>query len=266
MRNLSFIFMTMLMALLMMNISTNAIAQSEEPEIGIVERLDEYVPDDIMIINTEGKKVNMMSLIDKPTVLSIVYYRCPGICSPFMTSIAEVVQNSDLELGEDYQILNISFDPTEGTTLSKANENSYHMLVEKDFDPEGWQFFTTDSVNSRKLTDAVGFKYRRQGLDFVHSSAMIFVSDEGKITRYLHGTYFLPMDLKLAVVETAQGKSGPSMSRVLSYCYSYDPSGQSYVFNITKVAGSIILFFAILIFLYLVLKPKKQQVETAKNN
>jgi protein SCO1 len=229
-----------------------------EPEIGIVERLDEYLPDDIEIINTKGQRVNMMSLIDKPTVLSIVYYRCPGICSPFMTSIAEVVQNSDLVLGKDFQILNISFDPTEGTTLSTANQNSYHMLIKKDFDPDGWRFFTTDSLNSRKLTDAVGFRYKRQGLDFMHTSAMIFVSDDGKITRYLHGTYFLPMDLKLAVVETAQGRSGPSMSRLLSYCYSYDPAGQGYVFNVTKVAGTLILFFALTIFLVLILKPKRK--------
>ncbi|MFN2395434.1 MAG: SCO family protein [Bacteroidales bacterium] len=229
-----------------------------EAEIGIVERLDEYLPEDIYIINTEGERENLVSLLDKPTAIAVVYYRCPGICSPFMTSMAEVVQNSNLELGKDYQILNISFDPTEGTNLSRANQNSYHMLIDKEFDPDGWRFFTTDSLNSRKLTEAVGFKYKRQGLDFLHTSAMIFVSDEGKITRYLHGTYFLPMDLKLAVVETAEGKSGPSMSRLLSYCYSYDPAGQAYVFNVTKVAGSIILFMAITIFLVLVLKPKRK--------
>ncbi len=232
-----------------------------DPEIGITEKLDEYLPDDIVIINTNGEREYLSALLDKPTVIAIVYYRCPGICSPFMTSVAEVVQNSSLEIGKDYQILNISFDPTEGPMLSLANQNSYHMLVKKDFDPNGYRFFTTDSLNSRKLTEAVGFNYKRQGLDFVHTSAMIFVSDEGKITRYLHGTYFLPMDLKLAVVETAQGKSGPSMSRVLSYCYSYDPQGQAYVFNVTKVAGTIIIFFALTIFLFLVLKPKKQKVQ-----
>lgn len=229
-----------------------------QTEIGIVEKLDEYIPDDIYIINTDGERENLLSLLDKPTAIAIVYYRCPGICSPFMTSVAEVVQNSAMEIGKEYQILNISFDPTEGTNLSKANQNSYHMLIDKDFDPDGWRFFTTDSLNSRKLTDAVGFKYRRQGLDFLHTSALIFVSTDGKITRYLHGTYFLPMDLKLAVVETAEGKSGPSMSRLLSYCYSYDPAGQAYVFNVTRVAGSIILFFAVVIFLVLVLKPKRK--------
>jgi protein SCO1 len=232
--------------------------QRNDPVIGISERLDEYLPEDIVLINTNGERVDLYSLLDKPTVLAIVYYRCPGICSPFMTSVADVIQHSNLEIGREYQVLNISFDPSEGPILSSANQNNYHSLVDKEFDPKGWQFFTTDSINSRKLTNAVGFNYKRQGLDFLHTSAMIFVSDEGKITRYLHGTYFLAMDLKLAVVETAQGKSGPSMSRLLSYCYSYDPAGQAYVFNVTKVAGIIILFFALVIFLFLVLKPKRK--------
>lgn len=235
--------------------------QENNPEVGIVERLDEYLPDDIYLMDTEGQRVNMMSLIDKPTAIALVYYRCPGICSPFMTSVAEVIQNSNMVIGEEYQILNISFDPTEGPSLSLSNQNSYHMLIDKEFDPEGWQFFTTDSLNSARITEAVGFNYKRQGLDFLHTSALIFVTDDGKITRYLHGTYFLPMDLKLAVVETAQGKSGPSMSRLLSYCYSYDPAGQGYVFNVTKVAGTIILFMALVLFLFLFIKPKKKVTE-----
>ncbi|MFW5706762.1 MAG: SCO family protein [Bacteroidota bacterium] len=235
--------------------------QENNPEVGIVERLDEYLPDDIYLLDTEGQRVNMMSLIDKPTAIALVYYRCPGICSPFMTSVAEVIQNSNMVIGEEYQILNISFDPTEGPSLSLSNQNSYHMLIDKEFDPEGWQFFTTDSLNSARITEAVGFNYKRQGLDFLHTSALIFVTDDGKITRYLHGTYFLPMDLKLAVVETAQGKSGPSMSRLLSYCYSYDPAGQGYVFNVTKVAGTIILFMALVLFLFLFIKPKKKVTE-----
>jgi protein SCO1 len=229
-----------------------------EPQIGIVEKLDEFLPEDIYLINTDGERESLTSLIDKPTVIAIVYYRCPGICSPFMASVSEVIDASNLVIGTDYQVLNISFDPTEGPALAKANENSYHLLIRKEFDASGYRFFTTDSINSRKLTDAVGFRYKRQGLDYLHTSAMIFVSEEGKITRYLHGTYFLPMDLRLAVIETAQGKSGPSVSRLLSYCYSYDPAGQAYVFNITRVAGILILFFSVVIFLILILKPRKK--------
>ncbi len=239
-------------------------AQSLEPtmrqdvEIGIEERLDEYIPDDIMLIDTEGNPVRLYDMLDKPTVIALVYYRCPGICSPFMGAMAEVVSRSDLAPGIDYQILNISFDPREGPELARTNRNNYHNLLTREIDPEGWRFFVTDSLNAARITDAVGFRYKRAGLDFLHTAAMIFVSNEGKITRYLHGTYFLPIDLKMAVVETAAGRSGPSFSRVLAYCYSFDPEGQRYVLNVTKIAGTLILFFALVIFGGLVIfRPKK---------
>ncbi len=233
--------------------------QPDEPEIGIFERLDEQVPLDITLINYDGEKVELSQLIDKPTVIALVYYRCPGICSPFMEGMAEVVSRSDLEIGEDYQILSISFDPREGPDLASVNRNNYHHLVSGEFDPEGWRFFVADSANIARLTRAVGFKYKRTGLDFLHTSAMIFVTDDGKITRYLHGTYFLPVDLKMAVIETSQGRSGPSLSRVMAYCYSYDPAGQQYVFNVTKVAGTLILFIAAVILLVLIfIRPRKQ--------
>ncbi len=229
------------------------------PEIGIEERLDEYIPEDIMLINTDGEAVSLYDLLDMPTAIALVYYRCPGICSPFMGAMAEVVSRSDMEPGTDFRILNISFDPREGTELARNNRNNYFNLLTREIDADGWQFFVTDSLNAARLTDAVGFKYKRMGLDFLHSAAMIFVSEEGKITRYLHGTYFLPIDLKMAVVETAAGRSGPSFSRVLAYCYSYDPEGQKYVLNITKVAGTLILFFALVILGILIFfKPKKR--------
>ncbi|QIA09699.1 hypothetical protein [Draconibacterium halophilum] len=62
----------------------------------------------------------------------------------------------------------------------------------------------------------------------------------------------------MAIIEASKGKSGPTLNKVLRFCYSYDPQGQTYVLNITKVSGSIILFFALVLLLYLVLKPKKK--------
>lgn len=233
--------------------------EPEGPEIGIVERLDEYIPEDIEIIDTEGNRVSFYSMLDKPTVLALVYYRCPGICSPFKEGIADVVSRTDLEPGKDFQIITVSFDPREGPELASTNRNNYHHLVRRDLDPDAWRFFVADSANISKLVNAVGFRYKRAGFDFLHTTAMIFISDQGKITRYLHGTYFLNIDLKLAVIETAQGKSGPSFSRVLAFCYSYDPAGQQYVLNVTKIGGTLILFVAVVIFLLLVfLKPARQ--------
>ncbi|HML86623.1 MAG TPA: SCO family protein, partial [Bacteroidales bacterium] len=80
-------------------------------KIGIYEHLDSFIPNDILLINQDSLPVNLKQLIDKPTVISFVYYNCPGLCSPLLGGLAEVIERSDLELGKDYQVITISFNP-----------------------------------------------------------------------------------------------------------------------------------------------------------
>ncbi len=227
-----------------------------DPEIGITEKLDTYVPGDITLMNAQLGKVQLSEIIDKPTILSFVYYRCPGICSPLMDGIASVIDRSKLELGEDYQVFTVSFDPSEDLGLAQKKKSNYLGLMEKKEAAEkGWFFFTADSANVARFTESAGFHYKRTGYDFVHSAGLIFISPDRKITRYLNGISFLPFEYRMAVIEASEGKSGPTINKVLQYCYSFDPEGQEYVLNITRVAGIIIIFITLSIFLYLVLKP-----------
>ncbi|KAF0200119.1 MAG: hypothetical protein FD170_3756 [Bacteroidetes bacterium] len=239
--------------------------KSPELEIGIVEHLDEYLPENLTIIDTNNIPRNLRSLIDKPTVLMWVYYRCPGICSPLMTSMADVIGKTDLVLGKDFQVITISFDPREGSDLAIKKRVNYLNLIDKPVDESGWQFYTADSANIVLGTEATGFRYKRTGNDFMHSAVIIMISPDGKITRYLQGTYFLPFEFKLALVEASQGKSGPTIYKVLQFCYTYDPAGQQYVLNVTKVAGTIIIFIALVVFLILVIKPRKKVTINKEN-
>jgi protein SCO1 len=230
-----------------------------EPEIGVIEKLDTYITEDIMVIDENNQAVQLLSLIDKPTILNLVYYRCPGICSPIMESLANVVDRTDMVPGQDFQILTVSFDPTEGTELAQQKRNNYFYLINREFDPDGWRFFIADSANAKNLTEQVGFKYKKVGFDYIHTATIIVLSPQGKITRYLQGVYYLPFDVKMAVIEAAEGKSGPTISRVLAYCYSFDPAGQRYVFDITKIAGTLILFFGVVIFLFLIIRYRTKK-------
>ena len=239
--------------------------KSPELEIGIVEHLDEYLPENLTIIDTNDIPRNLRSLIDKPTVLMWVYYRCPGICSPLMTSMADVIGKTDMILGKDFQVITISFDPREGSDLAIKKRENYLNLIDKPVDESGWQFYTADSANIVLGTEATGFRYKRTGNDFMHSAVIIMISPDGKITRYLQGTYFLPFEFKLALVEASQGKSGPTIYKVLQFCYTYDPAGQQYVLNVTKVAGTIIIFIALVVFLILVIKPRKKVTINKEN-
>jgi len=239
----------------------NPAANKNDVEIGVEEHLDEFLPDSILLINENGQQVWLADVIDKPTVINFVYYRCPGICSPLMEAVAGVMDKSDLVLGVDYQVLTISFDPDETIELGIRKKTNYLNLMSHKVEEakKGWLFFTSDSASIARATNATGFKYKRTGNDYLHAASLTLVSKDGKITRYLNGLYFLPFEWKMAIVEASKGQSGPTLNKVLRYCYSYDPVGQTYVMNVTKISGTLILFFATLLLLILVFKPKRKK-------
>lgn len=232
---------------------------SKNVEIGIVEHLDDFLPTDIYLIDENNQRVLLTDLIDKPTVINFVYFRCPGICSPLMEGLAKVMDESDLVAGVDYQVLTISFDPRETIDLGIKKKNNYlNLVTKKETISKGWKFFVSDSASIVKGTNAVGFKYKRTGQDFAHAAAIVVVSPKGKITRYLTGIYFLPFDFKMAIIEASKGLSAPTITKIMQYCFSYDPVGKAYVLNVTKITGTIILFFAVIFFLVLIFKPKRK--------
>jgi protein SCO1/2 len=236
-----------------------------EPEVNLGGRLDKFIPDSIFLTDEHFQKVNLKSLINKPTIISFVYYRCPGICSPLMDGLSEVMNKTDMVLGKDYQTLTISFSPTETIDLGLKKKINYLHEMKNPNAQEGWRFFCGDSANLAKATNALGFRYKRSGNDYIHAAGIIMISPEGKITRYLYGTNFLPFELKMAVIEASRGQSGPTINKVLQYCFSYDPRGQQYVLNITTISGIVILFFALIFFSILAIRPlfRKKSPKTA---
>lgn len=234
----------------------------EPPEVGVDEKLGEYVPLDIKFYDEYGKTIVLAELVKgKPTIISLVYYRCPGICSPLMSGLGAVLDEIDLETGKDFNTLTISFDPGEDYILAAEKKKNYFATFRKRaVSEDSWRFLTADSINVKKITEAVGFKYIKQDNDFVHSGVLTVISPDGKITRYLYGIDFLPFDVKMALIEASQGKVGTTISKIVKLCYSYDPDGRRYTLNITRVAGASILFvisiFAVALF---ITKKKKNK-------
>lgn len=236
----------------------NDLAQ-QSLEIGVEEKLNSYIPTDIFLFNIAGDTVYLEDILDKPTVINLVYYRCPGICSPLMDGLADVIDKMDMTIGEEYQVITVSFDPRESSMLAERKKNNYTNLMEKkELAQTGWTFYTGDSANVARLTDAVGFRYKAVGNDYIHSATLIITAPDGKITRYMNGTYFLPFEMKMSLLDAAEGKAGTTINKVLQFCYSFDAEGQQYVFNITKVAGILILFVGLVIFLILILSRRKK--------
>ena len=246
-------------------INTGSFSQSalfnQQMQIGFDEKQGQYAALDIKLVNENGDTVLLKDVIRKPTILNMVYFECPGTCSPLMWGISKFIDAVDLKLGEDYQVVTISFDPTENIRLGIKKKASYISTMKNKESAKYWQFFVSDSIDIAKLTQSVGFNYQKINNQFVHPTGLIALSSDGKITRYLRGIDFLPFDIKITMVEAANGKIGPSINRLLALCYSYDNKGNQFVFNVTRVSAIVILFFVVLIFLALAFRRKKSKIE-----
>jgi len=230
-------------------------------QVGFDEKQGQFAALDIKLINEDSDTVLLRDIIDKPTILNLVYFRCPGTCSPLMWGISKFIDEVDLQLGTDYEVITISFDYTESIDLGIQKKANYVNTMKKKDSAKYWQFFVSDSINIAKLTQSVGFNYKYINNQFVHPTGLIALSSDGKITRYLRGIEFLPFEIKITMVEAANGKIGPSINRVLAICYSYDENGNQFVFNVTRVSAIVIIFIAIMFFLVLVLTRKKNKKE-----
>ncbi len=230
---------------------------SAEIDVGLTEKLGETIPLDLTFLDESGQPVTLRDLIDGPTIIAPVYFHCPDVCNFLQGGLAQTLPQLKLRPGEEFRVLSVSFDETEKPATARGSKKNY-MASMGDFPPGAWRFLTGDLNTIHRLTDALGYRFQRQGRDFLHPVAVAVVARDGKIVRYLYGTRFLPMDLQLSLVEASQGKIGASIKRVLAFCFSYDPVNRRYVFNLLRVTGGVVLLTVSGFLAWLVLSGRKK--------
>jgi protein SCO1 len=229
-------------------------------EVGIDERLGNTLPLDLQFKNSDGETVSLKNIINKPTLIALVYYECPGICNPMQSELAWTIDKLQLEPGKDFQVISISFDHKETPEVAAKWKRNYLKTIKRKIESNDWLFLTGDSLSIFKLTQASGFYFKPADKQFVHAATLISISPNGKICRYLFGTDFNPFDVKMALLEAESGKTSPTISKMLQYCFSYDPNGRQYTLNITRIVGSIMLIGVGIFLCLLMLKKKKGAV------
>ncbi len=233
--------------------------RADEP--GVVEHLDTIIPAGITFSNDQGQPVQLKSAIKKATILALVYYDCMGVCPTLLSGVSDAIEKMGLELGKDFQVVTVSFNTDDTPAKSLAKKPNFLREHSRPHAAD-WQYFTGDSANIMALTNCVGFIFQRTGNDFMHPACIIVLSPEGKVTRYLYGTSFLPFEVKMAIIEAQKGQSRPTINRVLEYCFSYDPEGRKYTLQVTKITATIIIFFAVLLFIILIVRSSRKKTKT----
>ncbi|MFQ5599163.1 MAG: SCO family protein [Candidatus Krumholzibacteriia bacterium] len=229
-------------------------------EVGFDQNLGAQVPLDLVFRDEAGAEVELGRYFgDKPVVLALVYYECPMLCSMVLNGLTSSLRVLKFDIGSDFEVLTISFDPGETPELAAAKKRNYVEEYARPGAAAGWHFLTGGDESIRTLTEAVGFRYVYDpDLDqYAHASGIVVLTPEGRVARYFFGIEYAPKDLRLGLVEAAEGRIGSVVDQVLLYCFRYDPESGTYsavALNIVRLGG--ILTVSGIVALILLLRRK----------
>jgi len=207
---------------------------------GIEQKLNEQVPPDAVFMDENGQEVRLGDYFGKrPVILALVYYECPMLCNEVLNGLTGSLKSLSFDAGREFDVVALSFDAREHEKpeLVKNKKESYMKRYSRPGTEAGWHFLTGTQAEIDKVTRAVGFSYHwdEKSEQFAHAGAIMILTPEGKLSRYLYGIDYAPKDIKFAVMESAENRVGNPAEQLMLYCYHYDPSTGKYGLSILKI-------------------------------
>jgi len=234
---------------------------TEATGVRLKEQIGAMIPLDLEFYDESGQVVTLRQLIKGPVIIAPVYYRCSNVCNFVQTDLARVLPDIRLGPGKQFTVLSISIDDTENPLSARASKTMYFRSMRGKFPNDAWKFLTGNKENIHRLTDTAGYYFQKVGDgQILHPVVIFVVNSKGQIVRYLHGTHFLPKDMTLALVEAIEGRLGTTIQKMARFCFSFDPKKKTYVFNILRVSGSVVLGTAAAFLAFLLLGGKKRKL------
>ncbi len=219
--------------------------------VGIKERVNHPLPLDVTLTDERGEPVKLGKYFGdgkKPVVLNLGYYGCPMLCGLVTNGLVDMVKQIGWTPGDEFEIVTLSIDPAEKFPLALAKKRAVMEAIAMPAAASGWHFLTGDEKSIQQVADAVGFgfKWDPAQQQYAHTAALILLTPDGRVSRYLYGIRYGPKTARLSLVEASNGKVGSSLDQVILMCFHYNPSDGNYSFaamNLMRFAGIVTVLF-----------------------
>lgn len=221
--------------------------------IGIDQKLEAQVPLDTVFRDENGDLVKLRKYFDgKAVILAPVYYTCPMLCTQILNGMVSGLRPLSLEPGKDFNIVAISFDPSNTSLDATEKRDMYARRYWGRYGgTKGFHFLVGSQESIHAVMNAIGFRYRWDPTIkmFAHASGIIMLTPEGRVSRYFYGVEYEPKDLKLGLIESSHNRIGSRVDQVLLFCYHYDPRTGKYgatVLNLLRAAAVLTILVMII--------------------
>lgn len=220
--------------------------QMPEPlkTVGYDQNLGDQVPLHLAFRDEAGRTVKLGDYFGRrPVVMVFAYYRCPMLCDMVLQGVTGSLKTLSYDAGRQYDVVVVSIDPKETSKLAAETKTETLSRYGRPGTEGGWHFLTGGQDAILKLTQAAGFRYAydKERDQYAHAAGLMVLTPGGRISRYLFGIDFAPRDVRLALIESTEGKIGNLADKLLLYCFHYDPVYGKYsamTMNILRLAAA----------------------------
>lgn len=234
------------------------------PHAAIAQKLNTRIPLDLMLRDETGEIVRLGQYFNhgKPVILNFVYYRCPMLCPMVLEGMTNTMTELKFDIGKQFEVVTVSIDPRDTATAAAELKDKYIRRYGRLDSASGWHFLTANETAIQKLADAAGFQYTYDPRSdtFAHNAAILVLTPDGRISRYLSGFEFKGRDLRLALVEASEGKIGTATDQFLLLCFHYDPAIGKYSRSAMMFAraGGVTTLFALGGFIFVMIRKERK--------
>ncbi|MCC2678666.1 MAG: ypmQ 2 [Pseudobdellovibrio sp.] len=181
---------------------------AESSAVGVTERKGAQLNlKDLKFTSSQGE-INLETLAGgKTLVINLVYFGCPSICSTALAHEASILKEASAGGSTKYQVVAVSINPNEKPEIAAQAQSSFAKLAGL-MPSDQIHFLTGTQEQIKKLTSQVGFSYVEdpKSGEFLHSSVLVFVDSQGRITQYLHGQNYKVAEFNNALNDSPRTK------------------------------------------------------------
>lgn len=190
------------------------------------QRVNNQIPLNLTFTRSNGESVQLSHFINGklPSILIMPFYKCKAGSVLEMKGVAQLLNSMNMQAGKDFQVLTVSINPEENSSIASATKQMYVSMLKNQADAKYWHFLTGSEHNITALAEAVGMHYL-QNLNkqqFDHPTGILLIEPTGKIYRYVFGTSYDTSALETDIHAAALGKKGTYVEQAYSYCSVFD--------------------------------------------
>jgi protein SCO1 len=159
------------------------------------------------------------------------------LCTLILNGLLQTLLEMDLPAGDRFNIVAVSFDPGEGPELARAKKSHYLKAYGRPAVDGGWRFLTGSKDAIDRLCRETGYRIVSDPAtgQIAHGSALVLLTPEGRISRYLFGVSYPARELRLSLVESSAGRIGTATDQFLLLCMRYDAATGRYGLAVARI-------------------------------